>query len=23
MAYEQIHAWPKGYVLFRKEYVEA
>jgi hypothetical protein len=23
MAYEQIHAWPKGYVLFRKEYMEA
>jgi hypothetical protein len=23
MTYEQIHACPKGYVLFRKEYVEA
>jgi hypothetical protein len=23
MTYEQIHACPKGYVLFRKEYAEA
>jgi hypothetical protein len=23
MTYEQIHACPKGYVLFRKEYVQA